>query len=278
MKRVSVLFSYAYRDKSVGPLPGMHLMLDSGAFTALTRGTPVTVEDLAGWYMRMPAERRAALDVIGDAEASRANALAMRDTFGLDVIPTVHPSTHPREVDRLAGDGFTAVALGGTRFGYLPQAPAHEWLTACLTRAERHGMQVHGFAYCPTRPQFLPTLMRFASVDVSSWTQANKFGHLQVWDGTRVRHLDANTERLEAARLLRDWPADEVRLALTRVPRSGGDGRSYLWYMICAASFLLYGEWLMARGGPRIYLAALLDTLSVSWLERFAVLFGELTA
>jgi len=256
---MSILMSYAYR-RDHETLPPSHLMLDSGAFTQISRGDPVTIPELAAWYAHVPAERRAALDVIYDPVRSRANALAMRDDYGLDVIPVVHPGTPAAEVDQLAALGFRAVAIGGTRFGYLDKDAAHRWIKACLTRAEANGLEVHGFAYCPTEPRYQPTLMRFTSVDVSSWNQATKWGALVVWDGTRLRRLDCNTERLTVATLIKDWPMD-VAAAMTRT--GGGDKRSWQWLTISSCSYLAYGQWLMARGGPRVYLASAVDTLKV---------------
>lgn len=270
---MSLLMSYAYR-MPVGDLPPCHLMLDSGAFTAISQGTPVTVPDLAAWYAETPAERRAALDVVYDPVASRANALRMREGYGLDVIPVVHPGTPSGEVDRLSADGFRALAIGGTRFGYLDRDAAHKWIGRCLTRAEANGMEVHGFAYCPRGPKYMPTLLRFASVDVSSWTQANKYGVYAVWDGGQLRFL-AKSDSLTALRLLRRWPVDVVG-ALTR-ERGARDGRSWMWYVIGACSYLLYGRWLMDRGGPRVYLAAAADTLRGK-LPELARVFGELEA
>ena len=47
--------------------------------------------------------------------------------------------------------------------------------------------------------------------------------------------------------------------------------------MIGACSYLLYGRWLMDRGGPRVYLAAAADTLRGK-LPELARVFGELEA
>ncbi len=275
---ISVLVSYAYRSRAVD-LPPCHLMLDSGAYTMISRGQPVELRELAAWYRGTPAERYTALDVIYDPVASRANALAMRD-MGLDVIPVVHPGTSPDEVDRLADEGFTACALGGTRFGHLDRGAAARWLHRCLDRAGAHQMPVHGFAYCPTRAADVGLLLRFASVDVSSWNQASKYGQLLIWDGGRIRYFHADTERAAAAAILRTWPID-VAGALTRIPRQGkrgADMRSGLWYQISALTYLLYGRWLMARGGPRVYLAGAADTMRPEHLAGLATAFEQMEA
>ena len=51
---ISVLMSYAYRMR-VEEIPPCHLMLDCGAYTAISKGKPVTVPEVAGWYAVTPA-------------------------------------------------------------------------------------------------------------------------------------------------------------------------------------------------------------------------------
>lgn len=246
---ISILTSYADR-RHFRPLPaGGHLMLDSGAYSALTRGETVDVPGLTSWYLATPAERYAALDVIYDPEASRANALAQR-ALGAEVMPAVHAGTSPAEIDRLAAEGFTSVALGGLG-RWLPRGDRLGWIRTCLDRAERHGLAVHGFAFSPLAPSLLPLLMRFASVDSSSWT--SQYGLVYVWDGSRVRVLSSSADRLEVKRLTRSWPID-TQPWLAR-PGIRDAGQTRIRHRLSAASFLLFGEWLIARGGPRIYLA-----------------------
>ena len=246
---ISILTSYVDRSDFRPLPPGGHLMLDSGAYTALTRGQPVGVPELTAWYRQIPAERYAALDVIYDPERSRANALAQRE-LGADVMPAVHAGTDPREIDRLAADGFTSVALGGLG-RWLPRGDRLGWIRSCLDRAETHHLAVHGFAFSPLAPSLLPTLLRFSTVDSSSWT--SQYGLVYVWDGARVRALSSNTDRLEIKRLTRRWPIDTQPWLARPGMRDGGQTR--IRHRLSAASFLLFGDWLIARGGPRIYLA-----------------------
>jgi hypothetical protein len=251
---ISVLMSYVSRGALRPVPPGGHLMLDSGAFTAMRTGEPPTVKTLAAWYAATPAERYAALDVIYDPAASRLNALAMRE-LGADVIPAVHAGTDPAEIDRLAADGFRAVALGGLVPRWQNRVDKRAWMHTCLDRAAALGMPVHGFGFSPGRE--LPLLLRFASVDATNWHEA-RFGHLYVWTGGGIRYLkDIHRQRLEMADLVRRWPGDlTARLAFGHSVK----GESYQALVaISAASLLAWGEWLMARGGPRVYLAAYQD-------------------
>jgi len=210
---LSILHSYAYRD-AWRPLPeGTHTMLDSGGFTAWSRGETITVEGLAAWYAAIDAERYAALDVIYDPDASRANALAMRD-LGADVMPAIHAGTHPREVDRLAADGFTRIALGGmvNKANSWPDACA--WAHACLDRADRHGMTAHGFGLSPARdPARLALTMRFDTIDSSTWQLGRYPRTTPLWDGRRLAIYNFTRDRVAIGLQVARGVASEVERA-----------------------------------------------------------------
>jgi hypothetical protein len=257
---LSVLASYAF-PKDMRPLPpGSHLMLDSGGYTAWTKGITVTVEGLAAWYRSIPAERYAALDVLYDPDASRANALAMRD-LGVETTPAVHAGTDPAEIDRLADDGFTTVALGGLVNKHNARPHADAWAHACLDRADARGLRVHGFGLSPSSPARFPLMMRFDSVDSSTWLAARYGRDTRLWDGRAYVSFDMNRDRMKMAALFRRWPGDWTE-ALTR-RRGGGNSSSSLrlLQLAGAASMLAFGDWLQARGGPRVYLASYLSNL-----------------
>jgi hypothetical protein len=272
---LSVLASYAF-PKDMRPLPpGHHLMLDSGGYTAWTKGITVTVDGLAAWYASIPAERYAALDVLYDPDASRANALAMR-ALGVDVTPAVHAGTPPAEVDRLAADGFTTLALGGLVNKHNSRPHADAWAHACLDRADAHGMSVHGFGISPHNPARFGLMMRFASVDTSTWLAARYGRDTRLWDGRAYVSFDMNRDRMRMAAVFRRWPGDWTA-ALTR-RRGGGNSPESLHalQLAGAASALAYGDWLMARGGTRVYLASYLSNLGPADDARVAALLGAI--
>jgi hypothetical protein len=257
---LSVLASYAF-PKDMRPLPpGSHLMLDSGGFTVWSRGRTIDLPDLVAWYRAHPAERYAALDVIYDPGRSRANALAMRE-LGADVTPAVHAGTSPAEVDRLADDGFTTVALGGLVNRHNARPHIDAWAHACLDRADARGLKVHGFGLSPGSPARLGLVMRFDSLDSSTWLAARYGRDTRLWDGRQYVSYNVNRDRMRMSALFRRWPGDWTE-ALTR-RRGGGNGPAGLrqLQLAGAASMLAYGDWLMDRGGPRVYLASYLSNL-----------------
>jgi|SRR5215831_3155189 len=251
---IRALASYVDRDYLPRvPMPeGSGLMLDSGAFSAHTRGVQIDLGELTSWYRDTPADLYAALDVIYDPASTRANAITQRD-LGADVFPTVHAGTDPAEVDRLAADGFGTIALGGMVAKNKARPHLYAWMHTCLDRADALGLKVHGFGFCPITPKLLPLLMRFSTVDIAGWA-SSKYGWVFVWDGTRVRVMSLAADRLLLADLTRRWPLD-LRRTLVR-QRGDTDGSSSGIYWVSAASYLLYGQWLTHRGGPKVYLAA----------------------
>jgi hypothetical protein len=258
---LSVLASYAFA-RDFRPLPeGSHLMLDSGGYSAWAMGIEVTVPGLAAWYASIPAERYAALDVIYDPDASRANALELR-ALGVETMPAVHAGTDPREVDRLAGDGFKRIALGGLVNKHNARDHADAWMHACLDRADHHGLTVHGFGLSPSNPRRLPLMMRFDSVDSSTWLAARYGRDTRLWDGQAYRSFDMNTDRMVMAAIMRRWPGDWTP-ALTRRRGRGNSPASLRQLQLAgAASMIAFGDWLLARGGPRVYLASYLSNIA----------------
>jgi hypothetical protein len=258
---LSILHSFAFA-REFRPLPaGTHLMLDSGGYTAYTRGQTIDLADLAAWYRANPAEVYAALDVIYDPAASLANALALRE-LGADVTPAVHAGTPPAEVDRLADHGFASIALGGLVNKHNARPAVDAWAHACLDRADARQLRVHGFGLLPSNPARLPLLLRFSSVDASTWLAARYGRDTRIWDGRAYRSFDMNRDRLTMAAIMRGWPGDWTP-ALTR-RRGGGNTASSLrqLQLAGAASALAFGQWLRSRRGPRLYLAAYLSNIT----------------
>lgn len=258
---LSLLASYAFA-KDWRPVPeGTHVMLDSGGYSAYQMGIEITLPGLAAWYRSIPAERYASLDVIYDPETSRRNALELRE-LGVETMPAVHAGTDPREVDRLAGDGFTRLALGGLVNKHNARDQADAWMHACLDRADHHGMTVHGFGLSPSNPRRLPLMMRFDSLDSSTWLAARYGRDTRLWDGRAYRSFNMNTDRMVMAAIMRRWPGDWTP-ALTR-RRGGGNSAASLrqLQLAGAASMLAFGRWLRDEGGPRVYLASYLSNIA----------------
>lgn len=199
------LFSYAHlRGSALTDAlrwPGPRF-LDSGAFTVARGGGTIPVQDYIAFCSRYAGNFRvyAALDVVGDADATWRNFLTMRHA-GLDPLPTWHldssiPALH-RVID--ASDYFAVGGMVGMpprlRYALLRKA----W-DEIYTR--KPSIRVHGFGLTRTAD-----LLAFPwySVDSSSALQASVFGRRNVVSSGRVVTENASgTGRACADRRLLD--------------------------------------------------------------------------
>src|SRR5215831_6728385 len=112
---VNFLISFAalkaYRSYSENMKP-QETFLDSGAFTAHNTGKTINLDALCEEARTGGWSTVAALDVIGNAEASLKNALEM-SRRGLPIIPTFHYS-EPWDFLYEYKKQFDWIALGGT--------------------------------------------------------------------------------------------------------------------------------------------------------------------
>ncbi len=196
-----VLLSYADRDVRDRPLPaGFDIVIDSGAYTAHTRGTPVDRDEYTAFLAERAGQFRfaVALDVIGDPVTTRANYIAMRRDLagtGIQLVPVWHIKSPLWWLTQLCR-WTDLVAVGGMvglhastliRLAF----PAHQ-------EAAAHGVELHGLGVTSTRALTLP----WSSVDSASWTIARRYPLLYL---TRPC---GTIRRLE--RGLRLDPADEA--------------------------------------------------------------------
>ncbi len=167
----------------------LDVFVDSGAFSALHAGATVTVDDYCAW-LRDNAESvnfAAALDVIGDYKATRANADAMQSAVGdvCKVLPTFHVGSPWSELESLCKD-YDFVALGGAVAVSRRLKAMTQWLVQALRVCKEHGVVTHGFGL--TRDPF-PGLLPFYSVDSSYWKYGKMGGTVQLWDDDRKCHV-----------------------------------------------------------------------------------------
>lgn len=90
---------------------GFEIMLDSGAYSAWKRGTPINLEDYMEFIRWSGIRQYINLDVVGDPEATARNQATM-EAAGLKPIPVFHYG-EPWEVLRQLVDRYPLVGLGG---------------------------------------------------------------------------------------------------------------------------------------------------------------------
>jgi hypothetical protein len=202
-RRLMTYYYHGHRRSAptdeVWAMAGKDMFLDSGAYSAYTKSERI---DLAS-YIDFVKETRdlwrlvAALDVIGDHEATWRNYLAMRDA-GLDnVLPTFHygePWSMLEEMlsvaPYMAFGGLVGASEGAQR-AWLDDV----WNRAVDPHTRRPRIGVHGFGMTT-----IGLMLRYpwASVDSTSWLMGSIYGGCVLYvDGqlTRLKFSEKSPER-----------------------------------------------------------------------------------
>lgn len=203
-ERPRVLLSYADRDVRDRGLPdGFDIVVDSGAYTAHTKGVEIDRDAYTAFLAENVGRYRMAiaLDVIGDPHATRANYVAMRSELagtGVRLVPVWHVKDDLAWLTQLCR--WTDLVAVGAMVGVHTSAlirlafPAHQ-------EAAAHGVELHGLGVSSTRALTLP----WASVDSASWTIARRYPLLYL-----TREC-GTIRRLERGRVLDPADAALVR-------------------------------------------------------------------
>lgn len=160
------------------------LYLDSGAFTAWTRGKQINLSEYCEYILTKidRIERYFALDVIpgvpgmqptqaeiiAAAEQSIMNFICMRNQ-GLRPIPVYHQGEPLEVLDEYVGMGCDLIGLGGTYSRGRPSLV--EWLKPIFARHPNQNF--HGLAMTQAR---IIGSFPFFSVDSTSWLNFARFG------------------------------------------------------------------------------------------------------
>jgi hypothetical protein len=181
-----VLLSYAYVQgwarEGTGWLADCELLVDSGAFTAFTKGQEIDRDAYCDFLARNAPEiaHAASLDVIGDWRATAATFDRMRARLdgAVSLVPAWHLGSPLEELHRLCREE-PYVAIGGC----VPYAKTPKILMRHLIQAHRvaaeHGTRLHGLGMTGgTSMRRLP----WFSVDSSSWVGSHRFGELELTD------------------------------------------------------------------------------------------------
>lgn len=109
------------------------LMLDSGAYTAMTLGKAIDIDKLTAEVKTGRWKEAAALDVVGDPEASLRNARYMK-AAGADAFPTFHfgepwsyLETYCREFGKVGLGGIVPIKSVPDRMAWLDEVFARAW-------------------------------------------------------------------------------------------------------------------------------------------------------
>lgn len=211
----------------------VEIMLDSGAFTAWTKGTPITVEGVVRAYAKIVEDYKPRvkalwlinLDVMpgapgrvpSDEEITQAlrgsdvNYEILVREFGPVVLPVYHQLEPVARLDEV-------VAMSG---GYIGVSPRNDWSEAKRLpfvrkvhqivgeRAKTHGLGATGLTMMSAVP--------WHSTDSISWCLAAGLGQCVWWDGINMQKVDMSERDTEGALGATHWRFvhESVRASLT---------------------------------------------------------------
>lgn len=163
------------------PLDGITVMGDSGAFSALHSGAPVTVDSYCRWLDTSTVlSHTPCLDVIGDPVATRLNWQEMRRR-GYDTMPVVHGGAKIDVLQWYIDQGATYIALGGLVGA---QSDRDRWIDRMMSVAYTQKVGLHGFGVTTARDM---ARWPWKSVDSSSWLTPGRYGLPHVFANGRMK-------------------------------------------------------------------------------------------
>lgn len=162
--------------------------LDSGAFTFFSSGKTVVWEEYIDKYAefinRNKIKHFFELDI--DCLVGVEKTLLLRERLekatGRQSIPVWHISRGIEQFKKDA-DSYSYVALGGIVSGEWGRR-GQQIFPWFIKEAHRRGAKIHGLGYTS-----LSGIEKnhFDSVDSTSWTCGNRFGYLDVFDGSTIK-------------------------------------------------------------------------------------------
>lgn len=263
--KLRLLASYAYPDalNNAVAIPGVDLMVDSGAFTADSIGKKIDMDEYCEWLIRHQSNITTAvvLDVIGDWRGTARNHEIMMGKLpeSITVLPVWHATSPLSELDRLCR-AHDYVGIGGvtTMARTVKQFMQHSIRAHKV--AELHGTKLHGLGVTGRTAM---TRLPWSTVDSSTWLSGARYGNLILygWDYRQVTARAGERPTPEATKTLRAYGGNPTRLSQKGFGTKAGGGdyqHEYRWMCEAACrSMMIMEGYLRARHGrnARIYQA-----------------------
>lgn len=192
---------------------GYQLFLDSGAFSAFTKGITIDIEKYCEFIKETKDiwKTYATLDVIGDSRATRVNTEFMEQK-GLNPLPVFHYKSPLPELERLI-DKYDYFALGGLVPLAKAQPELQRWLDYCfryiMPAIKKKGLRIHGFG---VNSLWAWKRYPFYSVDSTSWNQGSKYGRVKEMEGSKMITADrSNPEAIQKLYRDKDWKVRTIK-------------------------------------------------------------------
>lgn len=214
-----VLVSFASATVQKKPPRNPQWFLDCGAFSFFQSGDRDGTHVLPKYidYLKGPAkghEIYAAMDVIGSAEGTWRNDVAMR-AEGLNPLAVVHFDEPHETIIKYLEAGITYIALGGYAGGGIKPRQAMRWINAVFAHIRDHYqktgvfVKTHGFGMMD---EAILLSYPFYSVDSTVWLISQRYGKVVLWDTEKVQLAQINPKQTELFH--RAWRDYDLPLAL----------------------------------------------------------------
>jgi hypothetical protein len=247
--RLKCLISYHYfRTRDLDALFATfpeppEVFADSGAFSAMTQGVTIDVDEYAEWLQRWQHlfTIYANLDVIGDAETTEVNQRVLEDRYGLQPLPVFHVREDWTHYQRLLQTyPYIALGVAGHRsHDYMP------WLVRCHQLARQADVRLHGFGITDFRAA---AALPWYTLDSSSWGQGFRYGLILVWSDRQGRFLKLRMhDRREVyahGELIRAHGFTPAQITDVPAPANRKQVAG-----ICAVAYVKFERWLRRRHG-----------------------------
>lgn len=162
------LYSYV-NDKKESMEWGPGLMLDSGAFSVLTQGVEVNIDELIEFIKKYKPDQAIQLDVIGDEEKTWENYLYMARELP-NILPVIHYMASHKHISRVL-ESADYILLGG--LVPLNRKQKLQWLDYLYSKYKLQNKKIHLLGV--TSREILERYPAY-SCDSSSWLRPRAFG------------------------------------------------------------------------------------------------------
>jgi len=176
-----LMVKYEHYFKEVKMMKGVKLFLDSGAFSAWTKGIEIDIDEYIAFIKKWKKyiEVYSNLDVIGDAEGTYKNQKYM-EKRGLKPLPVFHLQDDFSWLEKYLKEGYKYLGIGGMA-GKQTVSNRKYFLERLWDRIiDKNGLPIiktHGFGMTS-----IDLIVRFPwySVDSTSWLNASRMGNILV--------------------------------------------------------------------------------------------------
>lgn len=207
-----MLLSYAFFAKDDlaayrATMPCGRLLIDSGAFTALSVGKVIRLQEYADFLRtwRGVYDHAVTLDVIGDPKATAANTRKLHG-MGVPVLPVFTRGGTAADFDAMVRDSGYVCVGGGVG---MPPAIVVKRLGALQRRAQELGGGIHALGVGNLAGL---RKIRPYSADASNISSAFRFGTAVAYDGRRLVQM-GNTDRTKLRANLVHFKAQGLDMA-----------------------------------------------------------------